>query len=134
MTQVLQPETATQQRKHRRREAAAYVREKHSVPCTEATLATLASRGGGPRFYLFEKIPIYNEGDLDCWVKERLGEPVRSTSEARSLAARGAARDGGNEDDANSQCSKATPSRAKGPHYHKVSPSLARVSAEAFAQ
>ena len=132
MTHALQQGAANHPRKHRRRGAAAYVREEHNVPCTEATLATLACRGGGPRFYLFGKIPIYNEEDLDSWVSDRLGAPVRSTSEARNLAARGAAPDGGNEDDVNSQCSKAAPSRAT--QRHKVSPSLARGSAEAFAQ
>jgi hypothetical protein len=134
MTHALQQGTANHRRNYRRRQAAAYVREEHNVPCTESTLATKACRGGGPRFYLLGKIPIYNEEDLDSWVSDRLGAPVGSTSEARSLAARAAAPDGGNEDDANSQCSKATPSRAKGPHRHKVSRWPAKVGAEAAAQ
>jgi hypothetical protein len=91
MTQAVQLEAAGHRRKHRRREAAAYLREKHDVPCTEATLATKACRGGGPRFFLFGRIPLYPEEGLDEWVKARLGDPVRSTSEARRLASRAAA-------------------------------------------
>ena len=82
MTHALQQGAADHPRNHRRREAAAYVREKHNVPCTEATLATLACRGGGPRFYLFGRIPIYNEEDLDAWVE-------RSTGRAGSKHLRG---------------------------------------------
>ena len=84
MTHALQQGTADHRRNYRRREAAAYVREKHNVPCAAATLATLASRGGGPCFCLFGRIPIYSEEDLDAWVEARMGAPVRSTSEARS--------------------------------------------------
>jgi hypothetical protein len=84
MNHALQQETTGDPRKYRRREAAAYIRGKHNVPCTEATLATLASRGGGPSFYLFGRIPIYTDQGLDSWVKERMGEPVRSTSESRA--------------------------------------------------
>jgi hypothetical protein len=83
MDHALQLETAGRRRNYRRREAAAYIREKHNLPCTAATLATLASRSGGPPFYLFGRIPIYSEEGLDAWVKARMGEPVRSTSEAR---------------------------------------------------
>jgi hypothetical protein len=84
MTHALQQGMADHRRKHRRREAATYVREKHNAPCTGATLATLASRGGGPRFYLWGRIPIYSEEDLDAWVEARMGAPVRSTSESRA--------------------------------------------------
>ena len=84
MTHALQQGAANHPRKHRRRGAAAYVREEHNVPCTEATLATLACRGGGLMFYLFGRIPIYSAEDLDAWVEARMGEPVRSTSEARN--------------------------------------------------
>jgi hypothetical protein len=85
MNHILQQEPAGHRRNYRRREAAAYVREKHNVPCTEATLATLATRGGGPCFRRFGKIPIYPEEGLDSWVEARMGAPVRSTSEARGV-------------------------------------------------
>jgi hypothetical protein len=85
MDHALQQERAHRGRNHRRREAAAYVREKYNVPCTEATLATIASRGGGPCFSLFGRTPIYSETDLDSWVEARMGSPVRSTSEARGV-------------------------------------------------
>jgi N6-adenosine-specific RNA methylase IME4 len=84
MNQPLQQERVAS-RNYRRREAAAYIREKYNVPCAEATLATSASRGGGPWFYLFGRIPIYPEQSLDSWVEARMGAPVRSTSEARNV-------------------------------------------------
>jgi hypothetical protein len=77
---------ADQQKNYRRREAAAYVREKHNLPCAAATLASLATRGGGPSYRLFGRVPIYSEEDLDAWVEARMGEPVRSTSEARGAS------------------------------------------------
>jgi hypothetical protein len=77
---------ADQQKNYRRREAAAYVREKHNLPCAAATLASLATRGGGPSYRLFGRVPIYRKEDLDAWVEARMGEPVRSTSEARGAS------------------------------------------------
>jgi|HubBroStandDraft_2_1064218.scaffolds.fasta_scaffold782920_1 hypothetical protein len=98
MTNAPQQEKAGCQRRYRRREAAAYIREKYKVPCAEATLTTKACRGGGPRFSMFGRVPIYAEEDLDTWVEAELGEPVRNTSEAR--AARAAAKEGQNADNA----------------------------------
>jgi hypothetical protein len=134
MTHTLQQETAGHRPRHRRRGAAAYVRDSHDVPCTEATLATLASRGGGPPFFLFGRIPIYPEEGLDEWVKARLGEPVRSTSEARSLATRAVGEDGENEDEAKAYRTKAAPSRTVGPRRRKVSVNQAGIGTDAPAQ
>ena len=91
MTDALQQSTADRKRGYRRREAAAYVREKHNVPCAEASLATLACRGGGPSYHLFGRVPLYFEADLDAWVKARLGESVGSASEARQRSSKSSA-------------------------------------------
>jgi hypothetical protein len=45
------------------------------------TLATLATRGGGPRFRKFGRYPVYRWGDALQWAKSRLSPPVTSTSE-----------------------------------------------------
>jgi hypothetical protein len=119
MTHALQQETAGR-RNYRRHEAAAYIRDKYNVPCTTATLATIFCRGRGPRAFLFGRIPIYPEEGLDEWVEARLGAPVRSTSEARSLAARAGAEGGGIEVDAKSRPSTATQGRAIGVRRRKV--------------
>ena len=51
-------------------------------PTSPATLATLASRGGGPPFRKFGRWPLYRWGDALDWARGRLSEPMRSTSEA----------------------------------------------------
>jgi hypothetical protein len=53
-------------------------------PISKATLATLASRGGGPAFQLWGKKPLYSWGTALKWAEGRLRAPVRSTSEARA--------------------------------------------------
>jgi hypothetical protein len=47
-----------------------------------ATLATKASRGGGPPFRRWGRKPLYRWGDTLEWARSRLGPPMRSTSEA----------------------------------------------------
>jgi hypothetical protein len=47
-----------------------------------ATLATLASRGGGPVYRHYGARVVYSWGDLLDWAKSRLSPPMRSTSEA----------------------------------------------------
>jgi hypothetical protein len=50
-------------------------------PITVSTLATKATRGGGPPFQLFGRKPLYQWGAGLDWAKGRLSKPVRSTSE-----------------------------------------------------
>lgn len=72
----------------RRREAAAYLLERHGVPIAVATLAKLASIGGGPVLQYYGRIPLYGLAELDDWAAERLSPRVRSTSERNALADR----------------------------------------------
>jgi hypothetical protein len=51
-------------------------------PVSPATLATKATRGGGPRYRLFGRRPLYRWGDALEWARGRLSEPVSNTSEA----------------------------------------------------
>ncbi len=51
-------------------------------PTSAATLATMATRGGGPPYQLYGRIPIYRWGNALSWAKGRLSLPVRSTAEA----------------------------------------------------
>ncbi len=46
-----------------------------------ATLATKATRGGGPPYQLFGSKPLYRWGEALAWAKSRLSAPRRSTSE-----------------------------------------------------
>ena len=50
-------------------------------PTATATLATKATRGGGPPFRLFGRVPLYKWADALGWAEARLSSPIRSTSE-----------------------------------------------------
>jgi hypothetical protein len=64
-----------------RRRAVAEASTAHGYPIKEKTLATMASRGGGPPFQLWGRIPIYTWGPYLDWAEARLSEPRSSTSE-----------------------------------------------------
>src|SRR5689334_7637183 len=64
-----------------RRSSAAQALTSHGFPTAAKTLATLASRGGGPTFQSFGRIPLYRWSDLLAWAESRLSAPRRSTSE-----------------------------------------------------
>ncbi len=61
--------------------ASSYLRE-HGFPVAEATLATKATRGGGPPYSLFCRRALYRAGDLLDWARAAMTAPRRSTSEA----------------------------------------------------
>lgn len=47
----------------------------------EATLATMAVRGGGPPFRRFGRKPLYRLGDALEWAEGRTSRPIRTSSE-----------------------------------------------------
>ena len=55
-------------------------------PIAKGTLATQATRGGGPPYRLFGRLPLYRWGDALAWAESRLSPPVRNTSEAVNKA------------------------------------------------
>ena len=59
-------------------------------PTSPATLATKATRGGGPPFMLYGRTPLYRWGDFLEWARSRLTKPIRSTSEMDGRRATGA--------------------------------------------
>jgi len=70
------------------RQALAAALKEAGFPVAEATLATKASRGGGPPYQLFGPKPLYRWGNSIAWARGRLTSPRRSTSEADSAIAR----------------------------------------------
>lgn len=50
-------------------------------PVKAKTLATKATRGGGPIYKLFGSRPLYRWGDALSWAQSRCTEPRRSSSE-----------------------------------------------------
>jgi hypothetical protein len=55
-------------------------------PTSSATLATKASRGGGPPYQLYGRIPLYRWGNSLAWAQSRLSDPVRNTSESQIVS------------------------------------------------
>src|SRR5512133_822789 len=52
--------------RRRRKEASQYLRDHWQISRTEKTLAKLATTGGGPRYHLAGRIPLYPEEELDA--------------------------------------------------------------------
>jgi hypothetical protein len=64
-----------------RAQCAQALRE-HGYPISPATLATKATRGGGPPYQLWGRKPIYTWGPSLEWAERRLSAHVESTSAA----------------------------------------------------
>jgi hypothetical protein len=65
-----------------RRKETAQALDAAGFPVSHTTLATKATRGGGPPFRLFGRVPLYRWGDALAWAEGRLTPPRCSTSEA----------------------------------------------------
>jgi hypothetical protein len=68
------------ERRLSRREAAEFLTAR-GYRVAVATLAKLASVGGGPIFESFGRKPLYKESELLAWVQSRSSGPRRSTSD-----------------------------------------------------
>jgi hypothetical protein len=55
-----------------RKEASAYLLEKYNIHRSVGTLATLASRGGSPRFQNEGRLALYEISELDKWAQALL--------------------------------------------------------------
>ena len=64
-----------------RRAACAEALTEAGFPVSAKTLATKATRGGGPPYHSFGRIVLYRWGDALAWAEARLGAPRRTTSE-----------------------------------------------------
>ena len=64
------------------RDKSAAVLSELGYPVTKATLATLASRGGGPIYRHFGKRVLYRWSDLTEWAEARCCEAIGSSSES----------------------------------------------------
>ena len=68
------------------RDMAAAALTEAGYPIKSKTLATKATRGGGPPYRLFGVRPLYRWGDALAWAQGRLSAPRRSTSEKDAKA------------------------------------------------
>lgn len=64
-----------------RRTGAATALTAAGYPTSPATLATKATRGGGPPFRRYGRIPLYQWGDLLDRARSRLSGPIHTTTE-----------------------------------------------------
>ena len=69
------------------RYAAAAALSEAGFPVSPATLATKATRGGGPPFQKFGPRPLYRWGDAIQWARTKLGPVVTSTSQLDPIRA-----------------------------------------------
>jgi hypothetical protein len=65
-------------------EEVAYLLERHKLRRGKRTLALYRRVGGGPPFVRIGNDVLYPERLTDRWVRERLSEPVSSSSELRA--------------------------------------------------
>lgn len=66
----------------RRKEAAEYVKNTYNMPCSPKSLAKYACvSSDGPPFRLVGRFPMYPVSGLDEWVKGKMTQLVRSTSQ-----------------------------------------------------
>jgi hypothetical protein len=75
------------ERRLSRKEAAEFLTSL-GYKTAQATLAKLASVGGGPVFESFGRKPLYKTADLLNWAQARSSGPRRSTSDNREVPAR----------------------------------------------
>lgn len=68
-------------RRLRRKEASAYLIDEWGISRTPASLAKLATIGGGPAFEKDGRIPLYTDEWLDIWARSQLSPLVHSTAE-----------------------------------------------------
>jgi hypothetical protein len=64
-----------------RRDELAHALTAAGYPISPTTLATKATRGGGPPFQKFGRWPLYGWGDGLQWAKSQLSRKVTTTSE-----------------------------------------------------
>jgi hypothetical protein len=67
------------------RHACAAALSAAGFPTSPDTLATKASRGGGPPYQKYGNRPLYSWGEALAWAQSRLGPVVRSTSEVDTV-------------------------------------------------
>jgi hypothetical protein len=63
-----------------RRRATAEALQARGFPVAEKSLATRATRGGGPPFKRFGRIPLYRWGDSLDWANTKLTSSVNAQS------------------------------------------------------
>ena len=67
------------------REQTSEALKEAGFPIENSTLATMATRGGGPPFHKFGARVLYRWGDALAWAQSRLSAKRRNTSEGDAM-------------------------------------------------
>ena len=70
-----------QYRRLRRADASEYLLDRHGITRKPSTLAKYASVGGGPKYLLAGRVPLYPVDELDAWAEAILSPLRASTSD-----------------------------------------------------
>lgn len=65
-----------------RRKELADALNQRGFPTSATTLATKVTRGGGPPYRLYGRVPLYCLADAIAWAEARLSPPLHSSAEA----------------------------------------------------
>lgn len=81
-----QPAEAPSQSRFRRAflhrdEVSRHLWDAFAIRVAPATLAKLASTGGGPKFHKVGRTPIYPLDEVEAWARKRLGPLLSSSSD-----------------------------------------------------
>jgi len=80
---MIEPNIVSPAPQYRRRiEASEYLKDKWGLRYAPATLAKLASVGGGPAFVHAGRFPLYPQTALDAWARSRISPLKRLTSDS----------------------------------------------------
>jgi len=84
-------------------------------PIRAKTLATMATRGGGPPYHRFGAKVLYRWGDALAWARSRLSAPIGNTTARRNPTVAMGSRS--SEPPVRFHCTISTRSRRRGPAY-----------------
>jgi hypothetical protein len=76
-------ETLSEYERYYTRDQAAHFLQEKGLKVAPASLATMACRGGGPRYAIFGKRSVYRESDLLEWATGLLGASAKTATERR---------------------------------------------------
>ena len=65
-----------------RQETAQRIRDR-GIPCTDGTLANMASDGTGPIYRVIAGRCFYLDADIEAWIASRISAPICKVSDAR---------------------------------------------------
>lgn len=63
--------------------AAEYINNMTGIQTTHKSLASMSTRGVGPKFQKFGSHVLYEIADIDAWIQSKMSKKVEKTSELK---------------------------------------------------